>query len=159
MRACLLAFVSACLALLPPSPALADTAKATQGYRCRQAQSQIIAVLDAQAEAWNRGDIESFVEGYRKSEETEFVGAKGVKRGFQSVLDRYRQDYPDRKAMGILSFSNLEVHVVCKDSAYVIGEYLLKREKDQPSGFFTLYLKRFADGWKIVVDHTTARAG
>jgi len=159
MRPCRLLVVSACLALLPLFPTLADTTKTKQDSRSRQAQDQIVALLDAQAQAWNRGDIESFVEGYWKSEETEFVGAKGVRKGFQSLLDRYRQDYPDRKAMGNLSFSNLDVHLLCKGSACVIGEYLLKRDKDQPSGFFTLYLKKFADGWKIVLDHTTARAG
>jgi ketosteroid isomerase-like protein len=115
-------------------------------------------LLDTQAAAWNRGDIESFVDGYWKSEETVFVGANGVKKGFQSVLERYRHEYPDSKAMGHLSFSHLEVHMTCKDCAYTIGEFLLEREKDKPSGFFTLYLKKFSYGWKIIADHTTARA-
>jgi ketosteroid isomerase-like protein len=126
--------------------------------RSSQAQRQILAVLEAQAAAWNQGDIDSFVDGYWRSEETEFVGAKGVTKGFQAVVERYRRDYPDRSAMGQLSFSNLEVHVTGKDSAYTIGEFLLVRKKDQPSGFFTLNFRRFSQGWKIVADHTTARA-
>jgi ketosteroid isomerase-like protein len=156
MRACLSLFTAAAFTLVTGSATFADTQKSD--FKSPQAQKQILALLEAQAAAWNRGDIDSFVEGYWKSEETLFVGAGGVKKGFQSVLDRYRHDYPDRKAMGQLSFSNLEVHVMCKDSAYTIGEFMLKRDKDQPSGFFTLYLKKFADGWKIIVDHTTARA-
>jgi ketosteroid isomerase-like protein len=119
-------------------------------------ESQIRAVLDAQAAAWNRGDIDSFMSGYWKSDETEFIGANGITRGWQSVLDRYRRNYPNAKAMGQLSFGNLEVHVTCPDATYVIGEFHLVREEDNPSGVFTLNFRRFPEGWRIVADHTTA---
>jgi len=119
------------------------------------AEGQIRSVLDMQTIAWNRGDIDTFMTGYWKSEETEFVGASGITRGWQAVLDRYRRNYPDGKAMGRLTFSNLEVHIVCPDSAFVIGEFQLDREKDRPAGIFTLNFRKFAEGWRIVADHTT----
>jgi len=117
--------------------------------------AQIRAVLETQVEAWNRGDVEAFMTGYWKSDELTFVGANGITRGWQAVLDRYRKNYPDRKAMGRLSFSNLEVHVLCPDAATAIGQYLLEREKDKPAGIFTLDFKKFLTGWKIIVDHST----
>jgi ketosteroid isomerase-like protein len=120
------------------------------------ADAQIRAVLDTQTSSWNHGDIDSFMSGYWKSDETEFIGASGITRGWQSVLDRYRRNYPDAKAMGQLSFGNLEIHVTCPDAAYVIGEFHLVREKDNPSGVFTLNFRRFPEGWRIVADHTTA---
>lgn len=119
------------------------------------ADGQIRSVLDMQTAAWNRGDIDTFMTGYWKSEETEFVGASGVSRGWQAVLDRYRRNYPDRKAMGQLTFSNLEIHVVCPDAAFAIGEFRLEREKDRPAGIFTLNFRKFPEGWRIVADHTT----
>jgi ketosteroid isomerase-like protein len=118
-------------------------------------EAQIRSVLDMQTAAWNRGDIDTFMTGYWNSEETEFVGASGITRGWQAVLDRYRRNYPDGKAMGSLTFSNLEIHVVCPDSAFVIGEFQLDREKDRPAGIFTLNFRKFAEGWRIVADHTT----
>jgi ketosteroid isomerase-like protein len=118
--------------------------------------AQIRAVLDAQAAAWNRGDIDSFMSGYWKSDETEFIGASGITRGWQSVLDRYRRNYPDTKAMGQLRFGNLEIHATCPDAAYVIGEFHLVREKETPSGIFTLNFRHFPEGWRIVADHTSA---
>jgi|SRR5580700_3570237 ketosteroid isomerase-like protein len=121
----------------------------------RSAESEIRSVLDMQTSAWNRGDIDTFMTGYWKSEETEFVGASGIARGWQAVLDRYRRKYPDAKAMGRLTFSNLEVHAVCPDSAFVIGEFQLERDKDRPTGIFTLNFRKFAEGWRIVADHTT----
>jgi len=129
---------------------------ALSGSRESTPEGEIRTLLTMQTEAWNRGDIDGFMEGYWKSDQTEFVGAKGVSRGWQALLDRYRRDYPDQKAMGHLSFANLEVHVVCADGAYAIGEFHLQRENDQPAGVFTLYFRKFPEGWRIVVDHTTA---
>jgi Domain of unknown function (DUF4440) len=119
------------------------------------AEGQLRSVLDMQTVAWNRGDIDTFMTGYWKSDQTEFVGASGITRGWQAVLDRYRRNYPDGKAMGRLTFSNLEVHVTCRDSAFVIGEFQLDREKDRPAGIFTLNFRKFEEGWRIVADHTT----
>ena len=119
-------------------------------------ESQIRAVLDMQTTAWNRGDIDTFMTGYWHSEETEFLGANGIARGWQAVLDRYQHSYPDRKTMGTLSFSDLEVHLTCADAAYVVGKFHLVRESDQPSGVFSLDFRNFPEGWRIVVDHTTA---
>lgn len=119
-------------------------------------EAQIRAVLDMQTAAWNRGDIDTFMTSYWKSEQTEFLGANGIAHGWQAVLDRYHHSYPDRKTMGTVSFSDLEVHVTCADAAYVVGKFHLVRESDQPSGVFSLDFRKFPEGWRIVLDHTTA---
>lgn len=119
-------------------------------------EAQIRQLLTEQAAAWNRADIDSFMTSYWNSNETLFVGATGVARGWQAVLARYHRAYPDQKAMGHLTFSNMEVHLSCPDSALVLGNYHLDREKDHPEGVFTLDLRKFPEGWRIVVDHTTA---
>jgi ketosteroid isomerase-like protein len=121
-------------------------------------ESEIRALIETQAGAWNRGDIDSFVTAYWNSDQTAFVGAKGLTRGYQAVLERYHKNYPDRAAMGHLTFSNLEIHTLCPDTAFAIGQFHLQREKDNPEGIFTLTFKKFPEGWRIVLDHTTAFA-
>jgi ketosteroid isomerase-like protein len=119
-------------------------------------EAQIRAVLETQTAAWNRGDIDTFMSSYWKSEQTEFLGAAGIAHGWQAVLDRYHHSYPDRKSMGTVSFSDLEVHLTCSEAAYVVGKFHLVREADQPSGVFSLDFRKFPEGWRIVLDHTTA---
>src|ERR1700677_4666619 len=119
-------------------------------------EAAIRAVLEMQTAAWNRGDIDTFMTSYWNSEQTEFLGANGIAHGWQSVLDRYHHSYPDRKTMGTLTFSDLEVHLTCADAAYVVGKFHLVRESDQPSGVFSLDFRKFPEGWRIVLDHTTA---
>jgi len=62
-----------------------------------------------QQDAWNRGDIDAFMNGYSRSDETLFVSGDDVTRGRQKVLDRYKKKYSDRAEMGTLAFSNLEI--------------------------------------------------
>src|SRR5947209_2091854 len=120
------------------------------------AASEIEIVIHAQEEAWNRGDIEGFMNGYWRSAKTVFVSGDEVSRGWQNVLDRYKQKYSDRAKMGALTFSNLEVTALSNDSAVVLGSWKLKRANDEPHGRFTLIFRRFPDGLKIVHDHTSA---
>ncbi len=119
-------------------------------------ESEIRAVLDRQAEAWNAFDLESFVADYLDSPRTRFVSGGTVLRGTGDLLERYRTNYPDPAAMGRLEFRDLEIQPVSSDAALVFGRYRLERETDAPTGLFTLLLERGADGWKISHDHTSA---
>ena len=118
--------------------------------------AEIQAVLTAQQEAWNRGDIDEFMNGYARSASTVFVGEDEVRRGWETVRDRYRMRYSDRAKMGTLSFSEIEVTVLSADAAVVLGRWRLKRGTDEPHGRFTLIFKRLPEGWRIVHDHTSA---
>jgi|SRR5487761_169603 len=121
-----------------------------------QAGAQAIKnVLEEQVAAWNRGDIPGFMAGYWKSEDLEFVNAEGIFQGWQDVLNRYERTYPNRAVMGRLTFSGLEIHVLCPDTGYVVGRFRLQRAKDTPQGVFTLIFHKFPEGWKIINDHTT----
>lgn len=114
----------------------------------------IRAVMNKQASDWNRGDVEAFMEGYWKSDKLVFVGSQ-VTRGWQQTLDRYKKSYPDKAAMGTLTFSGLEITVLSKDAAVVLGSWSLKREKDNPGGKFTLIFRKLKEDWRIVHDHTS----
>lgn len=120
------------------------------------AEKAIRSVMDAQVEAWNRGDIDTFMKSYWNSDMTEFVGSNGIVRGWQGVLERYRKSYPDRRAMGTLTFSDLEVTVLSSSAALVVGQFHLVRETDHPQGVFTLVFRKFPEGWRIINDHTSA---
>jgi len=136
-----------------------DAASVPTTSQAISSEKAICAVLDGQAAAWNRGDVDAFMTGYWKSPSTEFVGSNGVLRGWQAVLERYRKTYPDRRAMGTLTFSDIEINVLCPTAALVTGHYQLEREKDHPRGVFTLVFRKFSGGWRIINDHTSALGG
>lgn len=120
-----------------------------------QAVADILGVMDAQVAAWNRGDIEGFMKGYWNSPKLAFVSGDNITRGWQSTLDRYKKNYDSKAKMGTLEFREVEVDVLSPDAAVVLGSWHLAREKDEPHGKFSLVFRKMADGWRIVIDHTS----
>jgi ketosteroid isomerase-like protein len=118
----------------------------------------IQGVIDAQQRAWNQGEIEAFLRGYWRSPELTFAGSNGVTRGWDAVLVRYKEAYPDRAAMGQLSFSELEFRFLGADGALVLGRWHLERANRSIGGVFSLVWQRVPEGWRIVHDHTSVVA-
>jgi ketosteroid isomerase-like protein len=117
----------------------------------------IIKVLLAQENAWNKGDLTAFTDTFKDSPDT-LVITHQVSRGFAGLLDEYKHDYPNKAAMGTLSYSDLEVHPLDENFAVVVGKYHLERGKKDggvAEGLFSLVLENTDKGWKIIVDHTT----
>jgi ketosteroid isomerase-like protein len=115
----------------------------------------IIAVMNEQAAAWNRGDVEAFMRGYWNSSQLVFVSGDNVTRGWQPTLDRYKKNYNSREKMGTLKFSDLEIDVVSKNAAVALGSWSLTRAGDNPKGKFTLIFRKLNGEWRIVHDHTS----
>jgi ketosteroid isomerase-like protein len=118
-------------------------------------EAAIRRLLTLQTQAWNRGNIEAFMQTYWKSDSLMFIGSKGVVRGWQQTLDNYKKGYPDTAAMGKLSFDILEVKPVSKEYAFVVGKWMLKRSIGDVSGHYTLLLRKIRGEWKIVADHSS----
>ncbi|MBI4661386.1 MAG: nuclear transport factor 2 family protein [Verrucomicrobia bacterium] len=127
----------------------------TTANRSASAEHDVRAVLEKQVREWNAGSLLGFMETYAKSESTRFASGGDHSLGWQTVFDRYRKKYGDREAMGRLRFSDLEVTVFAPDTALAFGRWHLKRAADEPSGLFTLVLRKTGEGWRIVHDHTS----
>jgi uncharacterized protein (TIGR02246 family) len=116
---------------------------------------EVGALLGAQADAWNRGDMPGFVAAYWQDERLTFFGGSGLRRGYATVAQSYDRTYPDAAARGRLRFELLEVRPLGDAHALVLGRYALDRA-EPASGFFSLVVQRFPGGLRIVHDHTSA---
>ncbi len=121
-------------------------------------ETAIRAVMNAQVTAWNHHDLEGFMAGYWNSPELTFFSGATETQGWQPTLDRYRRAYQSEgRAMGTLSFRDLQVEPLGSDAAFVRGQYeLVMPDGKQPHGVFTLVFRKFPEGWRIVHDHTCA---
>src|SRR5215213_1064269 len=118
-------------------------------------EKQIRNLLTTQAEAWNKGDIEGFMQTYWKSDSLLFIGKNGVKQGWQETLNSYKKGYPDTTAMGQLSFDILRVKKLSGEYYYLVGKWMLKRTIGDLSGYYDLLLHRIKGKWYIVADHSS----
>ena len=141
-------------AILPSS--ISAQRKAGSGKHHDRIVAAVRTVLDAQVEAWNRGDIEGYMAGYWRSEKTIFISGDSVTRGWETVLARYKKNYDSREKMGTLTFSDLEITTIGNGAAVANGRWHLQRAKDEPHGRFTLIFRKTRQGWRIVHDHTSS---
>jgi ketosteroid isomerase-like protein len=124
---------------------------------CGQSKDQkaILKVLDDQNAAWNRGDIDAFMQGYWKSDSLMFVGKTGVTYGWQNTLNNYKKGYPDTAAMGKLIFTNIKVRQLSNKFFFIIGKWWLKRSIGDVSGHYNLLMEKIDGKWVIVTDHSS----
>jgi len=115
---------------------------------------EIREVLTKQVEAWNRGDLDGFMQGYWKSDELVFSSPKERTLGWPAALERYRRSYPTREKMGQLAFDELQITRAGEDQTEVSGRYRLKYPEGPQTGRFYLHMRRINNRWVIVKDYT-----
>jgi len=119
-------------------------------------RTAIAAVLANQIEAWNRGDLPSYMDGYARIPGLVFTSGGDVRHGWQDALNHYQARYAiDPRAMGTLDFQIESIDPVGADGAVVLGRWELSGSAHPGRGVFTLVLERRAEGWRIIHDHTS----
>lgn len=125
------------------------------------AAAEIVAMLEASAEAWNRDDLDGFLTDY--AVDATFVGAAGLIRGVDEIRRRYVDGYwSSGTPADRLAFEIIDVRVTSPSTATVVGRYILRDRRSNErsgTGIFTLLLARNTDGWAILHDHSSADEG
>lgn len=119
-------------------------------------KAEILALFDKQVEAWNDGNLVTFMQTYWNSEELVFIGSRGPTYGWKATLDSYKRGYPDKKTMGHLAFKIMEISKIDRNTVFVIGRFELTREVGDAAGYFTLMVQKKNGEWKIISDHSSA---
>lgn len=116
---------------------------------------KIRQLLTDQTNAWNRGDIEGFMNGYWENDSLMFIGKSGVTYGWANTLTNYKKGYPDTAAMGKLTFTLLQVKKLSKQYYHITGKWFLKRSIGDVGGHYTLLIRKINRRWVIVSDHSS----
>lgn len=119
-----------------------------------------IDVLHASALAWNRGDLEGFLEPYENSDRVSFAGRNAFIQGFERLRATYAGGYWETGGpVDSLSFEVIEVRPLDDTAALMLGRYRLSDRTSgalASTGIFSLVFVHADDGWKITHDHTSA---
>jgi ketosteroid isomerase-like protein len=118
-------------------------------------EQAIRAVLQKQTEAWNRGDIKNFMNGYWENDSLLFIGKSGPKYGWETTLKNYEKGYPDTASMGKLAFTILQISKLSAEYYFVVGKWQLFRSIGDVGGHYTLLFRKIKNKWVIVADHSS----
>jgi len=117
-------------------------------------KDEIKKTMDKQVKCWSNGDLDGYMDGYWKSDSLRFLGRKGLRKGWQTTLNNYKKAYPDKSAMGKLIFNNISFEPLNNKQMFVVGEWILERENDTLSGYYSLIWEKIDGQWEIIFDHT-----
>ncbi len=118
-------------------------------------KEEILTIMDQQVESWNQGDLEGFMQPYQQDDSLTFIGSRGRNFGWQTTLDNYKKSYPNKEAMGQLSFSDQMFHHITDSTCFLSGQWKLERKVDTLSGYYTLFWKKTNGQWVITTDHSS----
>jgi hypothetical protein len=120
---------------------------------------EIIESFETWQEAWNRGDLETFLTSYWQSDKTRYISGNKMMMGFETIAESYRTRFlaDDAPSMGKMRLQ-VEPEWVTQDEALVFGKYqaLDSDAALAGQGVFTVHLRRIDGVWKIVSDHASA---
>ncbi len=122
----------------------------------KEGATAIRTVMSMQQNCWNQGDIDCFMESYWQSDSLTFIGDNSVTYGFEITYQRYQTIYPDRAAMGQLTFNIIKLDQLALDAYHMVGQWTLDRDSGNIGGYFTLLFRKIDDQWVIVRDHTSS---
>ena len=125
------------------------------GFGQNKNETKIRQVLHTQTTAWNTGDLEKFMIGYWENDSLMFIGKSGITYGWQKTLENYKKGYPNKEAMGILSFDIIQVKKLSSRYYFVLGKWHLKRTIGDLSGHYTLIFKKIKNNWVVISDHSS----
>ncbi len=118
-------------------------------------ETAIRNLLGEQTDAWNKGDINNFMQGYWENDSLMFIGKSGVTYGWVNTLNNYKKGYPDTASMGKLSFTLIQVKKLSKKYYHVTGKWFLKRSIGDIGGHYTLLFEKINGRWVIISDHSS----
>lgn len=122
----------------------------------QDAKKSILSIMKIQEDNWNKGDIEAYMAGYWNSDSLLFIGGTGPQYGWKKTLDRYLKSYPNKDAMGHLTFETIRFNFLPPKNAQISGKWFLKREEGDLSGYYSLLWEMKNGEWKIIYDHSSS---
>jgi len=118
-------------------------------------EKEIYDQLMRMADAWNRHDIDGYLDGFVHSDDVVVVVEGETVRGWDLLSKAYHGGYPNPEEMGTLTIDRVQVQMLAPDLGFVLGSYTVSFPKRKEFGTDTIIMKKVAAGWREMISHTS----
>ncbi len=126
-------------------------------FTATRQQLDVVKIILAQSDAWNKGDLDSYLSHYKDAPDTQAVLANLV-RGVDNIRAAYKQNFPSKEAMGTIEDTDVQVRALGDNFALATGRYHLTRTKKAggpAEGTFSELFEKTSAGWQIIFSEST----
>lgn len=126
-----------------------------RGAPSREDETQMLAALQASADAWNRGDLKGHLAIYDAS--VTVMTRTGPRPTVEAIEKSFGQAYfVNGRPRQALRMERVVIRGLSGQSALMTGRFTLTGGTEAgQSGWFTLVWVRTVDGWRAIHDHTS----
>ena len=112
---------------------------------------QVVNILNAQADAWNRGDLDAFMDHFSRSDDLTASSEGGTIRGWAAARGEY--DRRHAATSGRLRYDDVHIQPLAEEVILAVGRWSIEGDLETRHGTFSCLFRRVADRWFIVHDH------
>lgn len=126
-------------------------------FTATRQQLDVVKIVLAQQNAWNKGDLDGYLSHYKEAPDTQAVLANLV-RGVDNIRSAYKQNFPNKDSMGTIEDTDLEVKALGDNYALATGKYHLNRSKKSGGaveGTFMELFEKTQAGWQIIFSQSS----
>jgi ketosteroid isomerase-like protein len=126
-------------------------------FTATRQQLDVVKVVIAQQDAWNKGDLDGYISHYKDAPDTQAVLANLV-RGLENIRAAFHLNFPNKESMGNIDDSDVQVRALGENFALATGRYHLTRSKKGGGpidGTFSELFEKTPAGWQIIFSEST----
>jgi|ERR1700722_8811578 len=132
-----------------------DTINQQKAAGATDPEKEIYDQLMHMADAWNRHDIDGYLDGFLHSDDVVVVVEGETVRGWDLLSRAYHSGYPNPQEMGSLTVDRVQVQMLAPDLGFVLSSYTISFPKKKEFGTDTIVMKKVSEGWREVISHTS----
>jgi uncharacterized protein (TIGR02246 family) len=118
-------------------------------------EKEIYDQLMHMADAWNRHDIDGYLDGFVHSDDLVVVVEGETVRGWDLLSRAYHSGYPNPQEMGTATIDRVQVQMLAPDLGFVLSSYTISFPKKKEFGTDTIIMKKVAAGWRELISHSS----
>ena len=120
-----------------------------------QAMKEIQGLILNMAQRWNAQDIRGFMGALWESPDLVVINDGQCVHGWADTLAEFERGFHNPSEMGTLQYDSIQTQLLQPNLAVSVTNWTVHFKTRTVSGIGSETLFKFADGWKIVVNHDT----
>ena len=116
-------------------------------------EKAILKVIEDEVVAWNKGDIEGYVQFYTPDDSCRMISRSGITYGRDSILAFYKKHWP-KERMGVLTLDQTTMERISDTYYFVTGRFTVVTNGNTIVGRYSSLMKKVNGRWYIYTDHS-----
>jgi|HubBroStandDraft_2_1064218.scaffolds.fasta_scaffold335704_1 uncharacterized protein (TIGR02246 family) len=118
-------------------------------------EKEIYDQVNRAVEAWNRHDLDGYLDGFWRSDSLILVVEGETVRGWDLLSKALHTGYPNPTEMGNVTLDRVQVQMLSSDLALALTWDTVSFPKKKEFGTSTIVMKKLPEGWRVAVMHTS----